>query len=76
MKKFIVVLLLSLISVANADEPLPSPETYTVLSENKKYLAEISLEDVLTTGFKIEKDGKRKQLWLNIRMVQMGITFQ
>ena len=63
MKKFIIVLLLSLISVANADEPLPPPETYTVLTENKKYLAEISLEDVLTTVFKIEKDGKRKKLW-------------
>jgi len=63
MKRILFIILLCITSVSHADEPLPDPKTYQVWSENKKYFAEINLEDDLTTVFRIGKNEERKELW-------------
>ena len=48
---------------ARADRPLPSPESYLARSENKKFVADVKLEDNITTVYKVEPDGSRSPLW-------------
>ena len=48
--------------IAKADEPLPPPADYLILSQNKKFKAFFSVENKTTTVYEIQKIKRREKL--------------